>query len=89
MNGPYFEGQRVQACGHYFPDVLRFKDVKRGRVYIRILDCVHCGQYEEELVNITSGLMLKLDRYGEAIGVCESDMVRVRESHLKRILEQP
>lgn len=68
--------------------MLRFKDVKRGRVYIRILDCVHCGQYEEELVNITGELMRRLDAHGVDIGICESDMTRVRESHLKRILEQ-
>lgn len=27
-NGPYFEGQPAEPCGHYYPDVMRVKDIK-------------------------------------------------------------
>lgn len=77
--GPYFEGQMSQQCGHYFPDVLRLKDVRRGDDCFRVLNCRYCGNYEEEI---------NLERFSsEIIPVGTLDFIR-NEEMAKILAEQ-
>jgi hypothetical protein len=47
--GPYFEGQRTSGCRHYYPDVVRVKNIKIDKKYFLILHCLHCGYAIEEI----------------------------------------
>ena len=87
MEGPYYEGQRPQECGHYFPDVLRFLDIKREKVYYRVLGCVHCGRYTIELLDPSKELKARLDRNGVDIAVLVRDIPEVRKRELARLLQ--
>ena len=50
MTGPYFKGQQLSSCGHYYPNVLRLRDKKRkDGTFIRIIDCRYCGRYKIKL----------------------------------------
>jgi hypothetical protein len=42
---PYFEGQKQERCGHYYPDVLRVIDRLEEGIAVRTLECVECGRY--------------------------------------------
>lgn len=41
--GPYYPGQAQQACGHYYPDVVRMRDIRVGfGEALRVLNCCIC-----------------------------------------------
>lgn len=43
IGGPYFKGQEPCHCGHYYPDVLRTKDMLgQNDTVVREFDCCIC-----------------------------------------------
>ncbi|MAG19898.1 hypothetical protein CL618_00510 [archaeon] len=84
---PYFTGQIPSQCGHYHPDVIRIRNEKIGEVYIRVLDCVVCGEIEEQLDPnmLSEELVRELDLNGVS-GTDENDLKERRKIELERIL---
>jgi len=51
MSGPYYNGQKSEKCGCYYPDVHHFRDVPEENQ--RILRCITHGEYPVELGNVS------------------------------------
>lgn len=81
--GPFFEGQRVEPCGHYYPEVMRLRDEKREEGdfigYVRIVNCCFCGDYEIELPS-------DFRPRPKPQEINEKDIPRIRQSELDRII---
>ncbi len=74
--GPYYENQKSAPCGHYYPNVMRVKDIIREGSAVRILDCEICHkQYEMEI---------SPESFNEE-SIHEVDLPTLRESALVRI----
>ncbi len=50
MPGPYFEGQRKEQCGCYYPDVTRVRDDLSDRT--RHLFCIVHGKITEHVAQV-------------------------------------
>ena len=91
MSGPYFEGQIPSKCGHYYPDVLRLRDERKGDgEYVRVMDCAYCGQYEIELdlQSLAPAIAQKLYERGYDIGTREIDVARKRKVKKRQFLSK-
>ena len=87
---PYFEGQKRQPCGHYYPDVVRVKSIKKDGDYFNVLSCAICGEYIVKLYpeRTSDRLIQLLDRDGVADITTKTteEMEVYREENRRRLL---
>ena len=83
-NEPYFVGQKVQPCGHYYPDVLRLHDIHLSSEAVRIYSCIECGEYIKSISKIAFSKQKGLPERIVKIG--EERLEEFRESERERLL---
>jgi hypothetical protein len=89
--GPYFSGQQLYSCGHFYPDVLRLRDEQRSDgSCVRIVDCTVCGKLEYPLgpAILSPDLVHTLDRDGFLAGIKEEELAEVRRAAMRTPLAE-
>ena len=74
---PYFKGQEPAQCGHFYPDVLRKEDTCKDGNWVRVFNCVFCGDYDVPIPESQTHPDKMLD---------EAEIERYRDSEKVRML---
>jgi hypothetical protein len=89
-NGPYFLGQKSEACGHYYPDVLLFADTINDKE--EVLSLTYCFKCDKILYRkwnvetVDSSFRENLKKKGWEVHATLEELARIREQKLNEFL---